>query len=238
MDKLISFYKDWLGFDQYYNLIISNSENYRNEFNNSSRLLAGFHPVSVDPTEEFSTKDNDLRIDVPVWFGDLNIATNRIVVFGLEPRDTNSLFNIERVGNSVFGTPFGVDRWNHKSTVKGKPQNKYFRVFEELSEHYDTFLIFSDIVKHYQVLSSINKDANDKFARKNFDKHANHSLDKLREEIKLINPTHIVTLGDGAHKIINKLIYEYSNILIKVRHPASNGGEGIATEQIKRVIYS
>lgn len=236
MNELIDFYKDWLGFEKYYDIILSNKYNSLNEYNQNERLLEDIEIKSVLDYKEFYTESNDCRIDVPVWFGDITKSKHRMMVFGLEPRDTNHKFNIERKSNLVFGSPFGVDRWNNKSSVKGKPQNRYYRVFESISKRPDTFLIFSDIVKTYDILDSVNKErVNDQYARKYFFKKANESKEKLKEEIRIINPTCIVSLGNDSTRIVKEILPEKLNIISGVRHPA-NGGETKAKEQINQLL--
>jgi hypothetical protein len=158
MKIIIEFYKKLLLFDNFYNILLHNSEQDLKEFIQYSRFLAGIEKLP-DPLK--SKKNNkvdvgDYRIDVPVWFGDIKKAKKRIIVFGLEPRDTDPNFNIEKIGNKVFAAPFGIDRWNEFSTVKRKPQNKYFRVFKDLIYEEDNFVLFSDIVKDYQKISDKN----------------------------------------------------------------------------------
>ena len=236
MKELVQFYKEWLGFNKYFEIILSNIEKNPAEFNQNTRILEGIEKTIASNPETLFTIEKDHRIDVPVWFGNLNNSRHRIIVFGLEPRDTNSAFNIERVNNLVFGTPFGVDRWNITTTVPRKPQNRYFRVFEELAKRQDTFLLFSDIVKHYKIIDKVNKDRiNDQNARTNFNKNASESRYKLQQELRLVNPTHIITLGNDSFNIAKNLLPEYTDIIVGVRHPA-NGGETIAKEQIKQLM--
>jgi hypothetical protein len=151
MDKLIKFYQDWLGFDQYFQIILSNIENSKGEFIQNKNFLSGLELNTPSKYSEFSTIDNDYRIDVPVWFGNKENAQHRILIFGLEPRDTNHHFNIERVNNSVFASPFGVDRWNISSSVPRKPQNRYYRVFQNLIEKENYFTVF---FRHRKILQS------------------------------------------------------------------------------------
>lgn len=236
MKELINFHKNWLGFHKYYEIILSNKANYPTELNQNKRLLNGIELDSSIEYTEFDTKTNDHRIDAPVWFGTLRNTKNRILVFGLEPRDTNSKFNLERVDNLVFGTPFGIDRWNSNSSVTRKPQNRYYRVFDEISNRKDTFLIFSDIVKTYKILDKENNDRiNDEYARNNFFKKARESKTNLLKEISIINPTHIVTLGHDSTRIVKELLPEKQSLITGIRHPA-NGGETQAKNQIYQLL--
>ena len=233
--KLISFYQDWLGFKNYYSIIINSQKIYESEFIQNYNFLNRIKSTTDSTIKELHTKKDDLRIDVPVWFGNIERSHRKVLVYGLEPRDTNSKFNVERIQNRVFGTPFGIDRWNSNSNVKGKPQNKYFRVFNDVIDQNDTFILFSDIVKFYKIIDPNNKNkVNDKYARNNFIKHANESLLMLKKEIEIVNPTHIITLGNNSFRFIKNLLPDFQNIITGIRHPA-NGGERIAKEQLNQL---
>lgn len=222
MHQLISHYQT-LGFESYYDIIISNIQKNSTEFIQSGRFLSGWKAKEKSNKMPFACKSGDTRIDVPVWFGDKQKAKNRILVFGLEPRDTDSNFNIERVGKKVFATPFGVDRWNQKSTVPRKPQNKYYRVFDKLVSDQNNFVVFSDIVKEYEIQTTSNeKSKNDKNARKQFFVKAEESLPFLLQEIKHIAPTHIITMGKDSNEFMLESFKSWN--IIRMRHP-SNGGE-------------
>jgi len=222
----MDFYRETLGYEDYYSII--NNQSDEDEFICNDRFLPNI--TSKSNGEEITTTVGDSRIDVPVWFGDLNKSV-RIVVLGLEPRDTNQLFNIERVGNKVYGTPFGVDRWNYKSSVWRKPQNKYFKPFNKMVNDENHFVLFSDVVKSYDIVDVDNK-INDSHARENFISKSIKEKDNLMREMELIDPTHIITLGGVSYGVIKKMLPDYN--VIKVRHP-SNGGSLIAMEQINKL---
>jgi hypothetical protein len=235
MNELVNLYKQ-LGFVDYYNLIQSNRKLNKTEFIQNDRLLFGLDFVNVDSFNLIECNDGDFRVDVPVWFGDIKNAINRIIVFGLEPRDTNSSFNIERIENKVYATPFGVDRWNNESTVVRKPQNKYFRVFKDLVNNESNFVLFSDVVKDYMVSSKWNVNRkNDELARNIFFEKAKMSIGFLKKEIELIRPTHIITLGLDSYNFV-KSNFKNQNV-IKLRHPA-NGGERLALDHLNSLFNS
>lgn len=136
-EKLINFYQKWLGFEQFYSHIKSLIKSDQNEYIQAKTFLAGLPKNNIQNNQinsankKISIKDGDIRCDVPVWFGDIKKSKIKIVVVGLEPRHANDRFNIERIGKTVYATPFGIDRWNYNSTIPYTPQNRYFRVFEE-----------------------------------------------------------------------------------------------------------
>lgn len=228
IERLTSLYQRF-DYAQYYNILLANQREDTNEYIQSSRFLYGMKGQEINGTEEIYCTEGDLRIDLPVWFGNPEQSSCRVIVFGLEPRDTDSIFNIEKIGNRVFGTPFGIDRWNRDSSVKGKPQNKYYRVFQNLIENQLNFVLFSDIVKEYEIVSVVNKEgSNDRNARESFFAKAATELLYLREEIHLVQPTHILTLGNDSFKVLSD---HYPEITHRIRHPA-NGGEGKARQQL------
>lgn len=152
-------------------------------------------------------QNGDIRVDLPVSLGSEN-ATYRFAILGLEPRDSNSKFNINRSGKFVFGTPFGIEYWTEK--------NKYFKCFEDLLTRKDCYLYFTDVVKEYEVKDS--KGAADLNARKTFWSKAaqNENLSFLKSELDIIKPTHILALGNDTYSFLNKYFGEK---VIKVIHP-------------------
>jgi hypothetical protein len=235
MKLIIDFYKELLGFDEFYNIALNNSAKEPKEFIQSLEFLKGLQNEEYYSINKngITVNDGEFRIDVPVWFGDLSTAKKRIIVFGLEPRDTNPDFNIEKIGDKIYATPFGIDRWNDFSSVKRKPQNKYYRVFKEIISDMNNFILFTDIVKDYHVVSNTNEGRkNDLNARITFYSKAEKELPNLINEINNINPTHIITLGNDSYTFLSKY---YPKITFRLRHPA-NGGETKAKQMLKEIL--
>jgi hypothetical protein len=233
MKKIENFYRNKLGFNEFYNIVLSNSLLDNKEFIQCDNLLKGLDRQESKLSPNLISNQADIRIDVPIWFGDLLNAQKRIIIFGLEPRDTNSAFNIEKIGSKIFASPFGIDRWNDFTSVKRKPQNRYYRVFKELIANSKNFVLFSDIVKDYPIISENNQNReNDINARALFFSKAEKELKHLTEEIKNINPTHIITLGSDSYTFLSKY---YPKITYRLRHPA-NGGETKAKQMLKEIL--
>lgn len=233
MKKIENFYRNKLGFNEFYNIVLSNSLLDNKEFIQCDNLLKGLDRQESKLSPNLISNPADIRIDVPIWFGDLLNAQKRIIIFGLEPRDTNSAFNIEKIGSKIFASPFGIDRWNDSSSVKRKPQNRYYRVFKDLIANSKNFVLFSDIVKDYPIISENNQNRqNDINARALFFSKAEKELKHLTEEIKNINPTHIITLGSDSYTFLSKY---YPKITYRLRHPA-NGGETKAKQMLKEIL--
>jgi len=156
-------------------------------------------------------RPGDIRVDLPIWFGDVS-SKNRIIFLGLEPRDTEAKYNIEKKDNFIFATPFGIEFWNEK--------NKYFKSFKSVLKPNDLFVYFTDVVKHYEVKSTKNKS--DINARALFWEKAvlEENLEFLNQELNLINPTHVIALGGDSFKFLNHHFGEKWNV-VKVIHPAA-----------------
>ena len=169
----------------------------------------------------------NIRVDLPIWFGDFPTAKVKIVFLGLEPRHTHDKYNIEKVGNYVYGTPFGVEHW--------KSENTYYKSFSVAINDQNVFCYFSDVVKEYVVKSTDNKKSNDKFNRDWFCERANDNTRKafLRHELKIISPDIIIALGNDSYCFLKAFLGDKYNIQ-KVRHPAHGGSEE-AKDQLSKL---
>ena len=173
-------------------------------------------------SENIDTVSGDIRIDLPVWFGNIK-SKNRVVFIGQEPRDTRKDFNIEKVGNSVFATPFGIE----------KSYSRYFKLFEPYLNNADTFFLFMDVVKEYEVLNHDDKTVNDKNATDNFLKKSDEEF--IKKELDIIEPTIIICLGEKAYKFMKKPLFSTYNVK-QITHPAAWGGANKAKEQLQEIL--
>lgn len=168
---------------------------------------------SAKPVIEVSiiARPGDIRVDLPIWFGDVS-SKFRVFFLGLEPRDSDAKYNIEKKDNFIFATPFGIEFWNER--------NKYFKSFKSVLMRNDLFVYFTDVVKNYEVKSTKNKS--DINARSLFWKKAvlEENLEFLNQELNLINPTHVIALGGESFKFLNHHFGEKWNV-VKVIHPAA-----------------
>jgi len=156
----------------------------------------------------------DIRFDMPIAIGNSS-AKERILILGLEPRHTDDFFNLMRVGNRVFATPFGIDRWYSKS---GKG-NYYGTAFAEFFTNNRVFL-FSDFVKEYKVFDPNDKKQNSEDARKSFKNLFENTYQSILErEISIFKPTLIVGLGKvDILKKVDKSFLEENSINV-IAHP-------------------
>ncbi len=227
IQALLTHYKKRFLFDKFYDNLLYNIATYPDYHITSKTFLKGY--VSQTKVTEYIgkilTESGDIRVDLPVWFGETN-ATNRILVIGLEPRDTDKsgLLNIERVNHYVFATPFALER----------PRGPYYTAFNDLTNREDTFTYFTDVVKTYQVCSVQNKQQDDRIARQNFSQKAQDELPFLLKEIEIIKPTKIVALGDKSFAFLKGFLDDKFDVQ-KVRHP-SQGGAKIAKQQLTDIV--
>jgi hypothetical protein len=201
MEEIKSFYHNRYNFSNFYTIT---SKLIRNNKLLTSRIERIEFPLKLP---KINCINGNIRVDLPISIGSEE-SDYRIAILGLEPRDSNSKFNIERSGKFVFGTPFGIEYWTEK--------NKYYRCFEELLKRDDCYLYFTDVVKEYEVKSS--KGEADVNARKTFWKKAAdiENISFLKKELEILNPTHIIALGNDTYTF---LYQQFGDKVIKVVHP-------------------
>jgi hypothetical protein len=215
MNEIFNFFEEELGGKDFYATLqqksIDSPELYNQTIifptNKSSKSLFNFEHPKVN--------SGDTRIDMPILCGNIN-SKNRVLILGLEPRHTNDMYNILRIQNKVFATPFGIDKWYSLSK-----QNIYGSAFENFLNR-DALFLFSDFVKEYDVPDPNTKGLNDVKARSNFEKNfTNKYQSVLEKEIKLFDPSLIIGLGkvDISKKIEKSWLKEFK--INVVSHPTN-----------------
>lgn len=113
IEELLTHYKRKFPFDKFYDNLLYNISTYPDCHIASKTFLKGYisQTQTIQYLPRIYTSSGDIRVDLPVWFGDVN-AANKIVVIGMEPRDTDKSghLNIEKVDQYVFATPFALER--------------------------------------------------------------------------------------------------------------------------------
>ncbi|QNA46472.1 uracil-DNA glycosylase family protein [Lacibacter sediminis] len=222
---ILKHYRKRFPFERFYDNLVNNIATWPAYHLKSETFLQGYESQNktTQQAEKIITGSNDIRVDLPVWFGNLSSPV-RIAVMGLEPRnsDPDGILNIERVGQYVFATPFALER----------PRGPYYAAFQDLLNSNNLFVYFTDVVKSYLV--SGDKKNDDRIARQLFWKRAKEEEAFLVEELALINPTFIIALGNESFAFLSKLLSNKYQIL-KIRHP-SQGGARIAREQLAKIL--
>lgn len=212
-------------FDKFYDNLLYNISTYPEYHITNRAFLKGYSSQNStnQDVERIKTRSGDIRIDLPVWFGDVN-AVNRVVVIGMEPRDSDKegYLNIERIDRHVFATPFALER----------PKGPYHSAFRELTNNEDVFVYFTDVVKDYAV--SGDKEQDDHNARQNFVQKAQEEKTFLLKELDIITPTQVVALGNQSFDFLREYLSDKYNVR-KVRHPA-RGGAIMARQQLSDLL--
>lgn len=146
-----------------------------------------------------------LGIDLPSWYGDYN-SKNKIMIIGIDPmRHDNDFKEASANPNKevLIGTPYAY----HDKKVRNSKKNKYYTQFIDSLLNDNNFVYLTDIYKTFfycigvenenlrsydyygQLQKKIEKDNNENNIR-------NSILKTLLAEIKFIEPTIIITLGD------------------------------------------
>ena len=214
INELFSFYENELGGKDFYSVLREKSKASPNFFNPNMV----FTKIDSGSKVHYNIPDvnkGDIRIDMPVLYG--NIKSKRKILFlGLEPRHTDDMYNIMKIGNRVFATPFGIDKWYSDSR-----QSVYASAFQNFLKA-DGLFLFSDFVKEYEVPNIKQKSLNDQLARANFEKHFREKYKSILEkEIKLFEPTLIIGLGKGdiSRKVPKNWLKEFNVHVIS--HPTN-----------------
>ena len=230
MKELYEFYESTFDSNGFYNCLAQKIKDNPGLYN--ERLLLE-SPTTSDVKKNnlnIIVKKGDSRFDMPLAIGNSS-AKERILVLGLEPRHTDDYFNIMRVENNVFATPFGIDRW-YASLGK---KNIYGTAFSEFLNINRVFL-FSDFVKEYEVNFPFDKNKDDENARKNFQPLFELKyLAILEKEISIFKPNLIIGLGIGdIKKKVDKYIIEKYKINV-MSHP-TNGNINKTKEAMQKLL--
>ncbi len=224
MQKLFQYYENELGGDEFYNFLSCKSKE-KQEYFNPNIVFSNIN-ANKDHLYTNSPKVNngDIRIDMPILCGNTK-SQRKVLILGLEPRHTDDVYNIMKIDNKVFATPFGIDKWFSKSK-----QSVYASAFEKFLK-LDALFLFSDFVKEYKVIDASNKASNDQLARINFKTLFDNKYQTiLEQEIKLFEPTLIIGLGKGdiSRKVSKNWLSEY-NVQI-ISHPTNGNFNRMQSE--------
>ena len=226
INNFLELYQNRYGTKQFYENLLDNIRAKPDNYTTYKSFLSGYEEkVKLESSKEkIQTKDGDIRVDLPVWFGNPN-AQMKIMLLGQEPRDTDKEgdLNIERVDKYVFATPFALER---------ERPIRYHAAFSPLfKKEIDAFIYFTDVVKEYEVTG--NKENDDNLAKKLFLKKAKENSPFLEEEIRIIDPTMIIAIGSKSHYFLVRHLKKSAK---KISHPAHRGGIGKANDQLNELL--
>jgi len=246
IQQILELYQGKFGFNRFYKNLLYNIDTWKEYHIQNTIFMSG---LTIMKSKEFAGRiianQGDVRVDLPAWFGNPE-SSIKIVIIGLEPRDTASHLNIEKVEfngeNYVFAMPFAIER----------PGGKYHKAFQDLICRNDIFVYFTDVVKEYKVISKRvcqvitdidkrisreDKMINDKNARKNFPLKANECKEFLEKELNIIQPTVIIGLGNDSYNKLKEFTGDKYSIE-RATHPAAPYGNGAekAKRDIERIL--
>lgn len=181
-NDLQNIYKNW------------NLENKINQFN-SIPVIRKKHLLryknQIIPIEKVKL----LGVDLPSWYGDFK-SKNKIMIIGIDPMRGEKDFvkaNANKTEELIIGTPYAF----HIKAVRENFQNKNYTQFINSLILDNNFVYLTDIYKTF-FYTDINKENN--FIRSydyygKFENIRNTILASLLKEIRLVNPTIIITFG-------------------------------------------
>ena len=147
----------------------------------------------------------NLGVDLPLSFGDLTSTTNRTMVVAMDPKRNNKIENLKISVGSVFNL--------HSEKGRNTGKNSYWEFISYLNQA--GFVYVTDIYKLYYEYknedgswceSNKDKDFTGDEILLEYDKNPYHqNVAILKEEIKLIEPTRIVTLGKEARNAVLRI---------------------------------
>jgi uracil-DNA glycosylase len=167
-----------------------------------------------------------LGVDLPSWFGDFK-SKNRIMVIGIDPMRGNEDFKVARADKMqhvIIGTPYAMHDYKNRDLAK---RNKhYFGFIDAISS--ENFVYLTDIYKTFfytkdskDVKKRSYKYYNDADKENVEEKNSirNSVLNALYQEIDLVNPNIIITLGGiSFSQLTNKSITFKQNPKIEKVH--------------------
>lgn len=145
----------------------------------------------IQKEQNITDKSVLLGIDLPTWFGQKSSKGKKIIIVGIDPLRNNSTFkkaNANLETDVIIGTPYA---FHHEKMRLGKTR-AYWEFVNGLSQ--DNFVYVTDIYKTFFYTDISKKQRS--YSYYATDAYLREQVQKvLHEEIKLINPDLIITLG-------------------------------------------
>lgn len=167
-----------------------------------------------------------LGVDLPSWFGNFK-SKNRIMVIGIDPMRGSKDFKIadaDEMQHVIIGTPYALH--DNKNRDLAKRNKHYFGFIDAISS--ENFVYVTDIYKTFFYTNDSNgvkkrsyKYYNDADKENIVEKNSvrNSVLNALYQEIELVKPNIIITLGGiSFSQLTNKSITFINNPKIEKVH--------------------
>jgi hypothetical protein len=147
---------------------------------------------------EGKSQIRNLGVDLPLSFGDITSTTIRTMVVAMDPKRNNKIENLKISVGSVFNL--------HSEEGRNTGKNSYWEFISYLNQA--GFVYVTDIYKLYYEYKNEDGSWCESNKDKDFtgDKNPYHqNVAILKEEIKLIEPTRIITLGKEARNAVLRI---------------------------------
>jgi hypothetical protein len=199
-----------------------NDENLNSDVDSKSKSKAVVRDKELLRHENQKIPINDVKllgIDLPSWYGDYN-SKNKIMIIGIDPMRHDNDFK-EALANPykevLIGTPYAF----HNSEIRvGTNNQNYTQFINNLIDDNNNFVYLTDIYKLFFYTDIVKKNefirSYDYYGKsKKTEGIRNSILVTLLEEIRLINPTIIITFGRESFKqlTLKNVVLSKKNIL-------------------------
>lgn len=142
----------------------------------------------------------NLGIDLPIYFGDIK-NKDRIMIVAMDPKRSNQ-YNGKVSLSSVFAL--------HRNEARNTKKNDYWNFIEPLKK--ENFVYLTDIYKLYYEKTLVINGKQTKILSNKDPEYISIHCDSfktnqkiLKEEIKLINPNTIISLGNDSANALKKI---------------------------------
>lgn len=158
----------------------------------------------ISTSHNIPTSGTLLGIDFPIWFN-TEIEKPKIMVLGIDPLRNKNIFKKMKADtnqNVIIGTPYALDNYE----MRHGRTKQYWNFINKLNEK--NFVYITDIYKIFYSAEGQQKSSD--YFKKN-----NKFQELLKQEIELVKPDIIVTLGcESYYQLTRKRLQALSEINI------------------------
>jgi hypothetical protein len=165
---------------------------------------------------------NDIKllgIDLPSWFGEYK-GKDRVMIIGIDPMRGSKDFKVasaDELDHVVLGTPYAY----HKKEVRKNKKNKNYSQFIEslikdnnfiyLTDVYKTFFYYTGDEKQIRSYKYYGDEQKKSISSNQINIIRKSIINTLHEEIKLVDPTLIITLGGISYNQLTGKSADFTN---------------------------